>query len=730
MAGTEDIIKKYTEKIEKEISSSQASHESKEYLQFKQDMVMEVTRYERWAKSLGSTFKVKLSDKENTKIQRYLDDSHLDVTASQALALSIMSLLIVFAITLIGAFSIFLINGSETVSPELFTFVVLGMLAALFIFYYTYTMPQRLANSWKMKASSQMVPAILYVVIYMKHTSNLERAIEFAAQHLEGPLALDLKKIFYDVEISKFSTIKQSLDNYLEGWNDYAPEFVESFHLIESSLYEPSENRRVQILEKGLQVILDGIYEKMLKYSREIRSPLTNVYMLGIILPTLGLAIIPLASTLLQGAIKWYHVMILFNIIVPFIVFFMTSEIMLKRPGGYGDASILELNPDYPKYKSKKPWLIAGAIALPLFVIGILPFLFQMNFFVDTLGLQKDYTFEEVGISMAPETKLFDFKTLNITSPSNPERVIQKSTLAGPFGPLGTILSLFIPFSIALFFVIAYKKKTYDLIKSRDKTKSLEDEFTNSLFQLGNRLGDGMPPEIAFSKVAESTKGQATNQFFVTINQNIQQMGMSVDNAVFDKKRGAIIYFPSALIATSMRILIESSKKGLQVAARSLMSISDYVKNIQKINQRLKDLLAEVVSDMKSNMTFLAPLLAGIVVGLSSMIIAVISKLETQALQGGELGANNLGSLAGVVKIFASSEMIPPYFLQLAVGTYIIEIIFILTIALVTLDAGKDPLREKYDLSKNLKTGIFLYLLTALFSIVVLTMLAAFAINF
>ena len=407
MASAEDIIKKYTKKIEKEISSSPKSYESKEYTQFKQEMVPEVTRYERWAKSLGNAFKVKLSEKENAKIQRYLDNTRLDVTSSQALALSIMSLLIVFFITIISAFSILLINESRVVSPELFTFIVLGMLASLFIFYYTYTMPQRLANSWKMKASSQMVPAILYVVIYMKHTSNLERAIEFAAHHLEGPLALDLKKIFYDVETSKFSTIKQSLDNYLQTWNEYAPEFVESFHLIESSLYEPSEARRIQILEKGLQVILDGIYEKMLKYSREIRSPLTNVYMLGIILPTLGLAIIPLASTLLQGAIKWYHVMILFNIIVPFIVFFMTSEIMLRRPGGYGDSSILELNPDYPKYKSKKPWLIAGAIALPFLIIGILPFLFQADFFVNTLGLQKDYTFEQVGISTAPETRLF-----------------------------------------------------------------------------------------------------------------------------------------------------------------------------------------------------------------------------------------------------------------------------------------------------------------------------------
>jgi hypothetical protein len=44
----------------------------------------------------------------------------------------------------------------------------------------------------------------------MKHTSNLERAISFASQHVKYPLALDLKKIFWDVETGKFSTIKES----------------------------------------------------------------------------------------------------------------------------------------------------------------------------------------------------------------------------------------------------------------------------------------------------------------------------------------------------------------------------------------------------------------------------------------------------------------------------------------------------------------------------------------
>ena len=113
------------------------------------------------------------------------------------------------------------------------------------------------------------------------------------------------------------------------------------------------------------------------------------------------------------------------------------------------------------------------------------------------------------------------------------------------------MLSLLIPLSLALFFSIAYKAKTKELIKSRNETKELEREFTNSLFQLGNRLGDGTPAEIAFAKVASSTKGQKTENFFALVNQNIQQFGMSVEQAIFNPKRGAIIYYPSAATLSS-----------------------------------------------------------------------------------------------------------------------------------------------------------------------------------
>ncbi len=721
--NADDVLKKYSKKIEQEISTEkvETGSFSREFMQFKADMMPALSRYEGWCKGLGNLISLKLAKKDEEKIQKQLDIAHLDVTPSQALTLAIMGLLVTFFAGVLISVAIFLITDKF---PFLFLFLVL--IASMFLFYYFYSMPARLANSWRLKASSQMVPCVLYIVAYMKHTSNLERAISFASQHLQVPLALDFKKIFWDVETGKYSNVKDSLDSYLETWRDYSIEFIEAFHLIESSLYESSEERRIATLERALQTILDGVYEKMLKYTHDIRSPLTNLYMLGIVLPTLGLALLPLASTLLGGMITWYHVFLLFNLIIPFFVFYMTNEIMLKRPGGYGETEVLELSPLYAQYKSKKPYLIAFLICLPLLIIGFLPFIFQIDALTYNvnnlddgqawLGLNSDYKFSEIGLGFFGDNYIFDFKK----QPGG--------GVVGPFGLLAVVFSLFIPLAIALFFAISYKLKTRELIKTRDASKQLEKEFAGSLFQLGNRLGDGMPAEIAFARIAESSRGLVTENFFKTVNINIQSMGMSLEQAIFNPRRGAITYYPSALISISMKILIESVKKGLQIAARGLMSISEYVKNIHKINERLRDLLAEVSSDMKSNMTFLAPLLAGIVVGLGSMIVFILNKLKDIALGSGE-EATGIANLSGVLKIFDINTMIPPYFLQLAIGIYVIEIVFILTSTLVTVDSGEDKLKKTHETGNNLLAAGMLYLITALVAVLALAGLVGIALG-
>jgi len=709
--SVKDILEKYGAKIEGKINKSEfkSGNYSKEYVKFKSELAPELTRYEKWCKSLGSIIKINLSKKDEEEVAAHLRYAHVDVHPWQALTLAVVIFVGLFFLSLFASIAVVLIEGGFEAFPFLFFFLILFL--DLFLFYFIKAYPARLANKWRLKASSQMVPAILYVVVYMRHTPNLEKAIEFASEHLQYPLALDFKKVFYDVEVGRFSTIKESLDNYLESWRNYSSEFIEAFHLIEGSLFEPDNSRRIATLEKSLEVVLEGVYDKMLKFTHTVRSPLTNVYMLGVVLPTLGLALLPLASALLGGLLKVIHIFVIFNMLVPFAVYYLTDKIVFLRPGGYGETKLLERNPLYPNYKNNKHYFNAFVLCLPFFILGLLPLIFQYTPVPEMLGIQKDFTFSQIGLGIFGNESFFGF----IDGGS-------------PFGIGSLILGMFFPLGIALFFSIAYKNKTKELILERRATRELENEFNNSLFQLGNRIGNGTPPELVFGKVATSSKGLRSEEFFRRVNYNIHQLGMNVEKAVFDKRRGALIFFPSDLIATTMRILVESAKKGLKIAAMSLMSISEYVKNIQKITQRLKDMLAEIISDMKSNMTFLAPLLSGIVVGLAAMITSILSKLKfAEGITGSS--ATSFMDISELLKMFDMTQMISPYFLQIAVGIYLIQIVFILTKTLVTIDSGEDKLEQTNKIGANLKVAIVLYFVTSLIATIVLFLLSAFVLS-
>ena len=717
MTSTDDILKKYGAKIERQMGGHDSSYTaqkefSQSYTKFRESMSPEFSRYEKWCKTLGNLIKLRVGEKDKARISRSIEVAHLDLVPSEVVVLSVV---VLFG-TLFGGI-LLIVAGWLLLEPQGFPLMLLFLVFTLsiFLFFYTSRIPDRLAMKWRLKASSQMVPAILYIVIYMKHTSNFEKAVAFAAEHLQPPLSDDFRKIFWDVEVGRFSTLKESVDNYLEGWKKDSLEFVEALHLIESSLYEPEESRRIEILEKSLEVILEGVYDKMLKYTHNVKAPLTNVYMMGIVLPTLALAILPLASTMLQGAIKWYHVLLLFNILIPLMVIYLTGTIMMKRPGGYGESDLLEKNPLYEIYESNSSYVKGIFFALPFFLIGLIPFIMRYTPIPGWLGFARDYTWPELGISFLGSSGAFG--------------IVQDGALYGPSGALSLLLSLFIPLSIAIMFITVYKSKTKELIIERTKYKEVEKEFTSSLFQLGNRIGDGIPAEIAFLKTAESTKGTATEGFFRVVNENIQRLGMNLERALFDNRRGAVIFYPSEIIETSMKILVESVKKGLKVAARSLISISEYVKNIKKINARLNDLLAEIISDMQSNMTFLAPLLSGIIIGLAGMITSILGELGNILGSDGTTGGGAGGFGEGLLGLFDVSTMLPTYWLQIIVGIYLIQIVFILTSTLVTIKSGRDELQTTSETWKNLKKSIFLYFVVSVVAVVVLTLIGSFALK-
>jgi len=701
----QDLVKKYKQKLESELDIKEATATkpviTREYKAFRKEaMPGHMGRYEKACNYCEKILKIKLKPDQAEALQDNIDICHLNIKPEGVVA---FAYLLPLAIIFVGA------SISLAILNSMF-FTVFFLIAGASLIPVLLKYPDFLANNWRMKSSNQMVLCIFYVVTYMRHTSNLENAIEFASEHLMPPLSLDLKKVVWDVEAGKYESVKESLDIYLGTWRKWNNEFVESFHLLESSLYETSEERRLAMLDKSLDVILSETFEKMLHYAQNLKGPITMLHMLGVILPILGLVILPLVVSFMEG-VKWYHLATLYNVTLPIIVYFMGKNILSKRPTGYGDSDIAETNPELKKYRNIilklgktelqiQPIFISILCGGFLLLLGLLPIIIHLIIPDPSFDIALPFGFNLLGYR---------------GSMTDPDIIV------GPFGMGATLLSLLIPLSLAFSVGLYHRLRSKNIISIRQKTKKLEDEFSSSLFQLGNRLGDGLPAELAFQKVASVMGDSVSGKFFKIVSENISRLGMGVKEAIFNPRTGAIVFFPSNIIKSSMKVLIESVRKGPAIAAQAILNVSRYIKEMHKVEERLKDLLADIISDMKSQISFLTPAISGVVIGITSMITYILGALSGNIQGMGESGAG--GRASGIAQLFGDG--IPTYYFQIVVGIYVFQIIYILTTLSNGIENGADKLQERYNLGNNLIKSTVLYCIIALTVIVIFSGIAS-----
>lgn len=675
--------------------------DSREYTTFREQYLpRHLSLYEKFCQS-AETLGVKPTAQEAEKLAKAIETCHLGVTPTSAYSLALAAPLIIIFLGMLFSIGIPLALGAN----QSVFFFLLSVFTAIAVYFWLSKLPYSLAEDWRMRASNQMVLCLFYITTYMRHTSNLENAIGFASEHVGSPLSLDLRKVMWDVQTERFSSVQQSLDYYLMGWKDTNLEFVEAMNLVQSSLFETSQERRLSTLEKSMNLMLDETYEKMLHYAQNLKSPMTMLHMLGIILPILGLVILPLAVSFLPE-VKWYHLFALYNIILPLGVFMLGKSILAKRPSGYGDSDLIDINPELKKLTTHtmniggqeiemSPAMESFAIAAVLIFIGLLPIILHLA---------------------AP-----GFKDINIGAFSLLGYVEDPVSLqiVGPYGLGAAVLSLFLTLGVGLGLSHYYSVKSDRVIKIRDETKALEQEFAGAIFQLGNRIGDGIPAEIAFAKVSETLTGTRSGRFFEAVAVNIQKMGFSVEQAIFDSKRGAILAYPSPIIQSAMKVLVESARKGPQEASLSLITMSNYIKEMHRVEERLKDLMADIISGMRSQITFLTPAIAGIVVGITSMITTILGSLQTQI---GALNDTSTGASSSFANFLGLG--IPTYYFQFIVGFYVIQITWILAYLVNGIENGVDKLNEQHEQARGLRTGVVLYLFISLVVIILFNVIA------
>jgi hypothetical protein len=681
---------------------------SEDYENFrKENLPNSINFYEKLCFYSEKIINVAPDEKLSKNLEKEIFDSHLGVTPRGVVSLSI---LISISLMLIGL--ILLIFGKSFLG---FGFIIMSLSS--------YIILQKVPSFYKKrlfsKANDEIIIAIFYIVAYMRFSSNFERAINFAANYLSPPLSLDFKRILWELENARYPNLKVAMDNYLEKWRDENLEFLEAIYLIESSLYESEEFRRISLLDKSLDIILSGNYEKMLHFAQELRGKVQTFNMIGIVLPILGLIILPLAASFGDPKSVLEVVIFLYNLLIPFGVLYFGFNIISNRPSSVNSVKPskkmknltnlqkykLKLNKD--KFVFISATIISILIFITFFIIGLIPIIFHYTGADIVLN-------EKLGIIFGENSPFGIFQEY--------KEIDKGNTIYnyGPYGVYPALLSLFITLSFAFSIGYYLKIKYQNLINLRDKTKKLEKTFSSACFQLGNRINEGISAELAFGAVADTMKGTEAGNFFQKIDLNIKFENMSIEEAIFNSEKGAILEYPSDMIISSMKILIKAINNGPEITAKTLFDLSRYMNDIHMSNERLLDLLTESLGSMKSQAFFLAPLISGVVISIISlvtMILGFLSKKTGELVTDGSASGGNLQNFLG--------NSIPTYLFQSSIGIYLTILVIIIIYVVSNLENGEDPIQTKYLISQALLKGIGKYVIVVTIGIILFTYVGA-----
>jgi hypothetical protein len=625
-----------------------------EYLTFLEELKQKpVTWYEKACALAEKHVGIKPGEKTRVKLDEALKAGYTNATPKGVFSLTIFTTFIVLLLVL---FSIFFLEIG-TVFGTFSLFIVIGT------FWYFYNYPNARAKSMGIKMSADSVLAILYMIIYMRSSPNMEGAIKFSAQNLEGPLAWDLRKLLWDIETGKYDSADAALVDYVFKWKNKNKEFSEALNLLRGSAVEPA--RRELVYEETLNVILNGTRERAKHYAAELRMPMTLIYAMGVLLPVMGLVLFPIILIFIADYVKPSFVLFGYDILLPTILYFIVDYLLSSKPPTFSP-------PDISKAKGTPPM---GRVFLFDRTIPILPISLLISIPIVLLGWMGLYN-EEVYSSV-------NYSLLII---------------------LGLTLSI-----VSYAFLDSHQK-----IKVRKDIESIEDEFATALFQLGNAISGGVPLESAIDKAKENLKDMKIAEMFEIISLNMKKFGYTFEEAIFNKDVGAIWFYPSKLIHSIMQTVIQSAKKNIKTAASSMIVISRYLKGVHEVKEEIDDILGETTSSMKFLAMFLAPMVSGVTVTLAVIILQILQKLGT-AMQSIMATTGNMNSYQTFFLIpWAMGGTLPitPSFFQLIVGIYMIETCVLLAIFLNGISYGEDPVGMRNTMWTILIFAILIYIIS------------------
>jgi Flp pilus assembly protein TadB len=597
--------------------------------------------------------KLKASEKSLAKAERlYRQEKFngavnflgIDLTLQEVITFSSVSAVLSFFLILMAVIPLFIIFNMDLI--EMGIILIPGILAIpLIVYAIIASYPEILAERVKTKSLGRTPEAVNYLVMSMRLSPSLSKAVAFASESTDEPIASGLKKVLWDIYMRKHDTIEESFLAFAFDWGDINEDFKRSLYTLRSSTLERTDEGRARVLDKAQEIILNGTKRRIESFASSLNGPTTVLFALGILLPMIIGAMLPLmalqiptgtsfqtdaetASSTTPDLGSALGIIIMMDVLFPIVAFIYAFYILGKRPG---TATPPDVKSKLTNRQGKTIKTISFLLFLGFGLLGI-PFL-------------KDY----LGVF---------------------------GSLLGPS-----------PIIIGLGLAIGYYCKTTSKYqkKKRDEIKKMEKEFPDALFKLGSRIAEGEPLETALRKVADSMKGTEIAEVFEKISYTITVTRTTPYEAIFGKEFGVLNDLPSRTIKASMKTVVECVGKDATTAGGIIINVSNYLRDMKKIDHDIKTSLSQTVEMMKSTGILFAPLVMGITVSLYVLL------------------SKEFASVPGSIQLLSNEVF------YLVIGIYLILMVIIITYFSVGIEYGEDKVELRYSLGNAVPIAVLVY---------------------
>jgi hypothetical protein len=607
----------------------------------------------KWFSGMFRGFKIEWDE----RLERDLEFIELSLKPEEVIIASWSSAIVSFLAFLLLSLGAFFLG----VNPLFF--IIAGTFSALVFLFAVPKYPGRLASLERMKALGYAPTLLTYLVIPLKQDPNLERAATFAAEHSEGRLGEEIKKLVWGTWSGDHNSIDESLPILGYKWGEHVEGLKDSIYAIRSSQAEKFEDRRLNTLDRALESLLDNIQKKFQEFMDNLKLPTNLMFMMGVLFPMLVLMFIPALSVMGMSISDPF--LITAGLLLLLVGIFIMSEVILqKRPVAF---SPIEIPDDYPGLPSPGKFTILGREAsVTGFSMGVAIFISLLSLPYFLKGRINLSVGEEIFNLMADELHLLPI-VLGI----------------------GTGLWIY------------FRYKSLPKFMARERVKKAEDESIEASFHLGNRLMSGMPAEEALVKVSallsNPTKDSQLAKILKDTAKNMRYMDLELKAAFFDPQKGSLRDVHSGLISGIFNLFVVGMERGITSGSETLITVAEHFKKIKKVERSLRDKLGYTTSMMRASATVIAPALSALAIPISRIFRELTLRGDFQ-LQGFDFLSDVL-----------NQQSLSPEFLTLLCGLYVLAMLVILIRFCSRLQYGQDQVMINLELSRSIPVAMIIF---------------------